>query len=458
MLEESKIETTETQEIQEVHNKTTAKTKTKTSKAVSLSSPPQTPPLSSFKTKSTNFGVSRNQFVYMTHYHKTGDNVSYRYLKAVGSMSASSMIDVVYYPNDMKRIVGFFERRNTTNGCANLDIAKLLKNRPGPKIHFLHFNSPNLFCDINHHDVFSQKFFFHLDGNGTANANGIQYQPDVKIIHLIRDPFDMVVSNYLYHSQTPTPEPFVKTYDPCKFGKAYLKLIIDASENNETTTLITQQQVDGLKDLCENLMLNKNTNKKYRGFYDALLGLSVQDGLRLSAIVLLVSKAHYAGGDLLRMTTNVERLHQWQTKQQQQHQEHYTATESTSSSRSGIISLKTHPDWDKENYEVSLDRLTEFIVSDLEVKRKPNNNTTSNDDDERTLQQYKEALLQAVRNDALERLNDNMAKKANHITRHRMTPEEREDAVAKLKADDLLGPILSACQTIIDSADGQLKH
>ena len=95
----------------------------------------------------------------MTHYHKTGDNVSYRYLKAVGSMSASSMIDVVYYPNDMKRIVGFFERRNTTNGCANLDIAKLLKNRPGPKIHFLHFNSPNLFCDINHHDVFSQKFF-----------------------------------------------------------------------------------------------------------------------------------------------------------------------------------------------------------------------------------------------------------------------------------------------------------
>jgi len=386
----------------------------------------------------------------MTHYHKTGNNISYKYFRAVEEMTASSIIDVVNFQKDMKPIVGFYDRTNkATNGCANLDIAKLLKYRPGPKIHFLHFNSPNLFCDIDHHDVFSQNKIFHLDGKyGTVNAtaaNGTRARPDVKVIYLIRDPFDMVVSNYLYHSQTPTPEPFARTYDPCKFGKGYLKLSIDASKNNETTTLITQQQVDGLKALCENLMLNKNTQKKYKGFYDALLGLSVQDGLRLSAIVLLVSFGKYAGGDILRMTNNVERLHQWQT----------TATESTSSRE--IISLKTHPDWDKENYEVSLDRLTEFILSDLEVQRTNNDTTSNDDDDETTLQQYKEALVQGVRTNALERLFNNMKKKSNHITIHRMTPEEREDAVAKLQADDLLGPILSACQTIIDSADG-LKH
>jgi hypothetical protein len=321
------------------------------------------------------------------------------------------------------------------NGCAYLDIANLLKRKPGPKIHFIHFMQPNLFCNIDKHDVFSQN----------KNVGGTGTRPDVKLIHMIRDPFDMVISNYLYHSQTPTPEKFAFTYDPCVLGNGYLQSIINSTE---TTTLITQQQVDGLKAVCDDLMLNKKTNKRYKGFYAALLGLPMYDGLRLSAIVLLISKAQFLGGDLLRMTANVERLHQWQTKQQQQYPE----------STSGIISLKTHPDWDKENYEASLDRLTKFTIADLEVLGNNNDDremgSSASTGNETTLQKHKGDLVQAVRINAIKRLNQNTLKKSNHVTAHRMTPEEREDAVAKLRADDLLGPILSTCQKIIDSADG----
>jgi hypothetical protein len=37
----------------------------------------------------------------------------------------------------------------------------------------------------------------------------------VKIIHLVRNPFTMAVSNYHYHSQNPTPEPFENWKNPC---------------------------------------------------------------------------------------------------------------------------------------------------------------------------------------------------------------------------------------------------
>ena len=35
-----------------------------------------------------------------------------------------------------------------------------------------------------------------------------------RVAQMVRDPFDMVVSGYLYHSQKPTPERFVHSYVP----------------------------------------------------------------------------------------------------------------------------------------------------------------------------------------------------------------------------------------------------
>jgi hypothetical protein len=270
---------------------------------------------------------------------------------------------------------------------------------------------------------------------------------------MIRDPFDMAISMYLYHSQQPTPESWVHKHNPCNIDREFLRFIVDS--NNETTTLINQQQVDGLEDLCHNLMINNNTNTPYESFYKALLGLPVWDGLRLSTIVSLISKSHFAGDDILRMTNNIERLHQWQRQKQE------AESSSSSSSSSGdavpknlIISTMMHPDWDKENYGASLERLTQFILADLEVIG-DNNNGDEKESGKEALQKYKEELVQKVRIKGVKILNDRRSKKTIHITGNRMTPEEREEAIAKLMADDLFGPILSICQRVLHStADG----
>jgi len=36
-----------------------------------------------------------------------------------------------------------------------------------------------------------------------------------RVVQMLRDPYSTVISSYLYHSQSPTPEGFVNLYKPC---------------------------------------------------------------------------------------------------------------------------------------------------------------------------------------------------------------------------------------------------
>jgi len=194
------------------------------------------------------------------------------------------------------------------------------------------------------------------------------------------------------------------------------------------------------------MMLNNNTNTPYVDFYYALLELPLYDGLRLSTLVLLISGGTGGAGDILRMTHNVERLREWQR----------------ASSSNTIISTMMHPDWDRDNYGASLDRLTEFVLADLEFLGDGSGGENDGGDsvaaNEAALQKYKEEFVRKVRIEAMDSLHENHSKRPKHITTNtRMTPEERKLTVAKLRADELFGPILSTCQTIVNSADG-LKH
>ena len=68
----------------------------------------------------------------------------------------------------------------------------------------------------------------------------------VKIIHLVRNPFTMSVSNYNYHRQDPTPEPFVHWKNPCDAG--------EVGSNKDT-----------LKDLAAPLLSQPKVKIRVRG-------------------------------------------------------------------------------------------------------------------------------------------------------------------------------------------------
>jgi len=377
------------------------------------------------------FGFSRPQFVFHTFYHKTGHDISNLYMTALDKMEKS----ITHLTKYRKETMYKKRTHDPNTGCPELDdTLSVWKQQRMPKIHVIPFTAPDFLCDLDQHEFFSQNH----------NEESRRQEVGVKFIHMIRDPFDMAISMYLYHSQQPSPEYWVFKYDPCEVNHEALRFWNTSSDT--TTQLITQQQVRDLEYLCHDLMLNNNTNTPYVDFYYALLELPLYDGLRLSTLVLLISGGTGGAGDILRMTHNVERLREWQR----------------ASSSNTIISTMMHPDWDRDNYGASLDRLTEFVLADLEVLGDGSGGENDGGDsvaaNEAALQKYKEEFVRKVRIEAMDSLHENHSKRPKHITTNtRMTLEERKLTVAKLRADELFGPILSTCQTIVNSADG-LKH
>jgi len=252
----------------------------------------------------------------------------------------------------------------------------------------------------------------------------------------------MAVSNYLYHSQDPTPEHWVIEskeeipYNPCVIDHETLSYVTDSSSLlfGGTTPLYTAQDIEDLELLCHDLMFDPKTMEPYPNYYEALRNLPLYDGLRLGTMVLLASKG-YAGAELVRMTTNVWRLNEWQAKQQQQ-------------GPHTLLSLEMGRDWSKD-YNGTLDKLTTFLLRDLEPIVPDNANSTFLAE---ASHRAKEDFVAAVREEALALRASLRTDK--HVTGNAITSEEREELEKRLRSDQLLGPILTRMQTIVNSAYG----
>ena len=162
--------------------------------------------------------------------------------------------------------------------------------------------SPDLFCSVD--DL--------LDAMSLAKAG-------TKIIHLIRNPFEMTMSNFFYHSQTPTPEKWVHTDDPCQHlypnNKSLSSNVIPAltswARNRTDIPKVTQTDLDNIVDVCLSLW-RKRDDLRNATFYEHLLKLDKTDALRLATAQMTVASGaankHYAGGDILRMANNIIRF------------------------------------------------------------------------------------------------------------------------------------------------------
>ncbi|KAL7534621.1 hypothetical protein ACHAXR_005998 [Thalassiosira sp. AJA248-18] len=145
---------------------------------------------------------------------------------------------------------------------------------------------------------------------------GSQSSTKVKIVHFVRNPFEMALSNYYYHSQEPTPEDWVHIDKPCEFRyEDGMSLVADhvlPTISQRTNT--TQSQFDNVVSLCQSLYYQHNST-----FFEHLRFLNEYDGLRLATTQMIISSSasnnHLAGGDILRMSNNIVKVERIQALQ-----------------------------------------------------------------------------------------------------------------------------------------------
>ena len=103
----------------------------------------------------------------------------------------------------------------------------------------------------------------------------------------------MIISGYLYHSQIPMPELWIRDIDPCVHDKESLDLVARYLH-------IDNSEIDKVVNVCKNL----SQTHFARSLYD----LDHYDGLKLEAARSIISSDYFAGGDILRMGNNIKRL------------------------------------------------------------------------------------------------------------------------------------------------------
>ena len=315
------------------------------------------------------------------HYHKTGNSYSNKLIQQIKKRTQK---EVHSMPMNIKfHRLEETKRTHNPSGCP-YPISRPLQNSTTTSnsqintcgrgcactctgmdrhINIYKITAPDLFCnddDLRSYlgidgddDIYTRtaedkhSHYDHYNNNNTNNRNGNTHNNrSMNIIHLVRDPIEMVLSSYLYHSQEPTPEPWVHDHDPCRVDKELLDLLIPMHNNNTSGTgtgthiLIRREDLENVIQLCERLMHRRDhdaaadtgtggsggnisgvgarvahnktrtiSSKRRQSYYKLLRTLPPTDGVRLAAAQFLIAKGQRsAGGDLLRMTNNIMRL------------------------------------------------------------------------------------------------------------------------------------------------------
>jgi len=430
------------------------------------------------RTKTTTPGEPRPQIVFVINYHKTGHDVTDQYALAVHGATATvskhktkttpeKVLTTTFLPYKQKKNATegeFFIRRKSRypeakhGGCptkhdvpekllqqltdsdsgsgsdsdsdsdSDMQLSRPTSTTKPTQIIVSVLQAPSFFCNLDDHDVFLQEKLKHVSSTYPNH--------DVKFVHMIRDIFSMAVSNYVFHSQNPTPEPKIMDWMfNCKPKPWVMDHIVPSDEKNEfgiRRSLITTDQINRMAALCEELVVDPHTGKPFENYFQALLTLSRYDGLRLALCEFLMMNR----GDLLRMTHNVLRLRQWQ-----QHKQRKNAA----NRERAVLTLKTDSDWSEENYARTLNRVTEFVLDDLEVWEDIGNETATEE-----LEREKEQMVATVQNKALKFRENEFEKHSDHFTKGKSN--DRSELREKLEQDELFAPILSNLQAVIDSA------
>lgn len=228
------------------------------------------------------------------HYHKTGHHLSrsLRDFLVAGTPNGR--------PASNNRENSFQHRNHEEHtGCP-----QAMHLSPG----IIHIQAaPDFFCDTN---ILVEYLL--------RNDNELQEKKGVKIIHLVRNPFSLAVSNWIYHTQYPTPEVWVKSIDPCTeelwYDRESLRELVTSTLLLGDDPIMRYDDFESLHEVCTERYRTNKESKKW-SFYTHLRHLDPQNALALATTHMMIQGK--SGGDILRMASNIVKLKQLQNLEDQ---------------------------------------------------------------------------------------------------------------------------------------------
>ncbi|KAL7541686.1 hypothetical protein ACHAXR_011693 [Thalassiosira sp. AJA248-18] len=239
-----------------------------------------------------------NSYAYLIiHYHKTGHHLSRQLRDFLVAGTDGPPIS-----NNRENAFQFRSHEEST-GCP-----RAMELSPGI---IAVQAAPNLFCDTN---VLAE--FLLRNGDIYKEKKG------VKVIHLVRNPFDLAVSNFIYHAQFPTPEVWVKKIDPCAeelwFDRQTMGDLVGPTLLLGEEPILRQDDFESLHKVCTGLYqtgAHEGGKSKDWNYYTHLRHLDPKDALSLATSHMMIQGK--SGGDILRMANNMVKLKQVQRLEDQ---------------------------------------------------------------------------------------------------------------------------------------------
>ena len=227
---------------------------------------------------------NESRTIILIHYHKTGNAFLRDFKRELKKLSNIHGIQVPDKTNaNAANLRRLYDR---TTGCPKFSIHDEMISTN--KKQLIIMPAPSFFAKI-------------------KKCHQMPSQESTKIVHMVRDVIDMALSNYLYHSQDPTPEIWVKKkFNPCFMDQTMMNYVLPVVN-------VSRTEIDKVQHMCNQyFMMNRNANQtKTRTFYDILRSLHAFDGLRFATAQFAISANQKSGGDLLRMPNNIIRLNEF---------------------------------------------------------------------------------------------------------------------------------------------------
>eukprot|EP00980_Cylindrotheca_fusiformis_P004211 scaffold913_cov71-Cylindrotheca_fusiformis.AAC.4 len=419
----------------------------------------------------------RKEIVLIIHYHKTGNAFVKELVSLLietkttneRSMMTNNNNNTTTNSHHHRSGLGLKRRHDKTTGCplwkttntttttttTTEEEEDIIMIKPGTILHSV--TAPDFFCPV-------QSALSSL-------LQQQQQQVSFKIVHLVRDPIDMAISNYLYHSQIPTPESWVlrPTFDPCQYDDdhffQYILQQLAEQQQQEEEEGVSKKELIQVHDMCRDLFQSPSSNQQQqKSYYRTLLELSNNyDGLRLATAQFLISNNVESGGDLLRMPNNIIRLAKWQKQEQR------------NNGNNNVVLLTVSMDQILADMNTKVFEIANFILQDNnnnESQRKTMEEVSKRIADQ-MLQNYNIRKIQTAsfrnsttitishKTTTMKKQQKKKQDKRNRRRRHRdklhisqdlVNQTERQLWKEQLEKDDILGPLLLKLRSIVNNA------